>query len=245
MSSALADGPMLQRAEAQARGRVVFPGPTSEPDRDALTEARDLFVRGTADAQAERWADALTAFSEAYRISGIAAALYNAATTLRSIGRYVDARDAFDQLLREHPDLSEDMSASARDLRQELVARVAILELRDLPEVTATLRLDGALRDDDGSRPLEVEVDAGSHALQIEVPEFLPFLWEGNVRDGERREIRVVLDPVPVVEPAGPSVVKIVLWTVVGLLVVGGGITLGLLLREDGLNPESSSVVRL
>lgn len=231
-------------AMAQERERVVFPGPTSDPSRDALSEARELFLRGTADAQAERWADALTAFSEAYRISGIAAALYNAATTLRSIGRYVDARDAFDQLLREHPDLSDDMASSARELRRELVARVAILEVRDLPEQTASVRIDGTLRDDDGSRPLELEVDSGRHALQIEIPEFHPFLWEGNVRDGERREIRVVLDPIPVVEP-GPNVVKIVLWTIVGALVVGGAITLGLVLREDGLNPESESVVRL
>lgn len=237
---------MANPATAQSNSeRVVFPGPDSEPDRDALSTARDLFLRGTTDAQAERWADALNAFSEAYRISGIAAALYNAATTLRSIGRYVDARDAFDQLLRDHPDLSEDMAASARELRQELVARVAILEVRDLPEETTTVRLDGALRDDDGSRPLEVEVDAGRHALQIELPQFEPFLWEGNVRDGERREIRVVLDPLPIVEPSGPNIGKIILWTVVGVLVVGGALTLGLLLREEGLNPESDSVVRL
>lgn len=232
-------------SHVEAQGRVVFPGPTADPDRDALTQARDLFVRGSEDAQAERWADALNAFAEAYRISGIAAALFNAATTLRSVGRYVDARDAFDQLLRDHPDLSEDMRASAEELRRELVGRVAILEVRDLPQVTASVRLDGTLREDDGSRPLEVEVDGGRHALQIEVPEFLPFLWEGNVRDGERREIRVVLDPVPEVEPSGPNIGKIILWTVVGVLVVGAGVTLGLLLREEGLNPESDSVVRL
>ena len=230
-------------ASAQ-EGRTVFPGPTADPDRDALAQARDLFLRGTTDAQAERWADALNAFSEAYRISGIAAALFNAATTLRSIGRYVDARDAFDQLLRDHPDLSEEMAASARDLRQELVGRVAILEVRDLPPDTATVRLDGTLREDDGARPLEVEVDAGRHALQIELPEFQPFLWEGAVRDGERREIRVVLEALPVIEPES-NVLKIVLWTVVGALVIGGAVTLGLVLREDGLSPESDSVVRL
>ncbi|MEM9073212.1 MAG: tetratricopeptide repeat protein [Myxococcota bacterium] len=230
---------------AQAQERVVIPGPEGDPSDEDIGRARELFVQGTEDASGGRWADALRSFEEAYTLSGIGAALYNAATTLRSLGRYRDARDAFDQLLRDHPELSGEMAESAPQLRQEVAARVAILELRDVPaELNFQLQLNGASREVGPERPIEVETDAGRHSLRLEAPRFEPFLWEGSVRDGERREIGVTLQEI--VEPReGVNVRLVVILTVVGVLVVGAAVTAGLLLREEGLNPESQAVWRL
>lgn len=235
----------LSTSTVAAQARTVIPGPSAEPTREDLSRARDLFRRGTEDADAGRWADALAAFEEAYRLSGVAAALFNAATTLRSLGRYRDARDAFDQLLREHPDLAGEMAETAPALREEVARRVAILELRELPrDPELQLRLDGAPREDPGERPLELETDPGRHALRIELPRYEPFLWEGRLRDGERREVTVLLEPLPPPD-SGPNVRRIVLWTVIGVLVAGAAVTLGLVLRPDKLQPESDLVVNL
>lgn len=232
-------------APVAAQERTVFPGPGGEPAREDLLRARELFRRGTEDAAAGRWADALAAFEEAYRLSGVAAALFNAATTLRSLGRYRDARDAFDQLLREHPDLDGEMAQTAPALRDEVARRVAILELREVPiEPALELRLDGAPRQDTGERPLELEADPGEHTLRLELPSYEPFLWEGRLRDGERREVTVVLRALPP-PSTGPNVGKILLWTVVGVLVAGAAVTLGLLLRPERLQPESELVIDL
>ncbi len=229
---------------ASAQEHFSVARPAGEPTREQLSEARDLFLRGTEDAEAGRWADALDAFRRAYELSGIAAALYNAATTLRSVGRYRDARDAFDQLTREHPDLEDEMANSARDLRREVAARVAVLEVRDLPvDPDLRLRLDGVMVTDTTARPLELHIDSGSHTLRVERDRYEAFLWEGRIDDGARRVIDVVLVELPEVETR--NVGRIVLYSVIAIVVAGAAVTLGLLLREEGLQPESDNVVNL
>ncbi len=231
------------RAEAQS-DTPPFEGPVGEASREGLSQARDLFVQGTNDAEAGRWADALHAFAEAYRLSGIAAALYNAATTLRSIGRYRHARDAFDQLLESHPDLADEMRESARSLRREVARRVAILTVDDLPEdPELRLRLDGTPRPDTGARPLDLETDGGQHSLRVEREGFEPFLWEGRINDGDRVRVPAVFVELPELE--GSNVGRIIIFIAVGLALVAGGVTLGLLLREEGLSPNSMNVVEL
>lgn len=236
-------GALVMALVSASGASAQFEGPSGDPSRDDLGRARELFMQGTEHAETGRWADALGAFTEAYRLSGIAAALYNAATTLRSIGRYRDARDAFDQLLEEHPDLGDDMAQSARELRDEVGARVATLTVDDLPQDPGLrLRLDGTLQPDTGARPLDLEADGGRHSLRVELEGFEPFLWEGSVEDGGRVRIPVALVELP---DEGPNVARIVILVSLAVLVVAGGVTLGLLLRDDGLQPESMNVVRL
>jgi len=231
-------------AEAQQPYRLA--GPEGQPTEADIQRARDLFVSGTEDADLGRWADALGKFAEAYRLSGIGAALYNAATTLRSLGRYREARDAFDQLLEQHADdLDDEMRLSARELRVEVAGRVARLDVLDLPEAPdLRLRLDGARLTDDGSRPLSLETDPGRHALRVELPQHEPYLWEGSLGDGERQVVRVVLTEIEV--ETGATVRNAVLGTLAAALVVAGAIVAVVLLTGDeGLQPESDNVVRL
>jgi len=228
--------------------RVVVPPPLGEPNADALSTARERFAEGTAAAEEGRWSDALSAFRQAYELSGISAALYNVGTTYRSLGRYVDARDTFAQLLREHPELSDDMQGTVAGLRDEVAARVAAIELRGVPlEGELNLRFDGRRTDIPAARPVRLETQGGSHAVRLTQPDHEPFLWEGSVAEGDTRVVEVELVPIIVeASPEGMSTLgKAILITVIGLVVVGAAVGVGLALRSDGLQPESEFTVEL
>jgi len=241
---------LLGAASGADAQRVVVPAPEGEPSPDDLSTAREQFAAGTEAAEHGRWSDALGAFREAYELSGISAALYNVGTTYRSLGRHVDARDTFEQLLREHPELSDDMKATVQGLRDEVAARVAALELRGVPATgDFDLRLDGRSTELPAERPFRLETEGGRHTVRLSEPRYEPFVWEGAVAEGDTRVVDVELVAIPEGEPAtggGMSTVgKVVLITVLGLVVVGAAVTTGLLLAGDGLQPESGLVVEL
>lgn len=246
LSICLTLGALTSSAAAQ---RVVVPAPLGEPGADDLAAAREQFGIGTEAAESGRWSDALSAFRQAYELSGISAALYNVGTTYRSLGRYVDARDTFVQLLREHPELSDDMKTTVTELRDEVAARVAALELRGVPlEGELNLRFDGQQTELPAERPVRLETEGGRHTVRLTQPEHEPFLWEGSVAEGDTRVVEVEL--IPVTADATPAqgmstVGKVILISVLGLVVVGAAVTTGLLLAEDGLQPESGLVVEL
>src|SRR5678815_4041604 len=85
-----------------ARAQAPINGPLDTPTASQITEARALYQAGNAAAESGQFADALQQFVQAYGLSGNPAALYNAAKTLRALGRHVAARDAFNQLLAQH-----------------------------------------------------------------------------------------------------------------------------------------------
>jgi len=234
---ALADEPRWQR-------------PTTAPSERAIREARSLFVAGTAAVEAGRWADAVEKFERSYELSGVAAALYNAATALRALGRHHDARDAFDVLLRVHGgDLEDEMKRSAQTLREEEAARVAVLELGGLPPPgELTVRLDGTLATDEGGRPLAIETDAGTHTLRVELPQHEAFLWDGRLRDGEHMALRVQLRRIVLDDRSDDSnfFESPIFWGIAGGVLVVGAVIVGLLLYDaQQLDPLSPNVVEL
>ena len=239
---------------AQAQdAREVVPAPLGDPSADELERARERFGTGTTAAEQGRWSDALGAFREAYELSGIPAALYNVGTTYRSLGRYVDARDTFDQLLQNHPELPEGTREQASELRAEVAARIAVLELRGLPAQAddIDLRLDGRSVPTPSARPATLETEGGSHTVRVTRPEHEPFVWEGPVAEGDRRVIQVDLTPRPIAEGPAPetgmsTAGKVVLITVLAVVVAGAAATTAILLtRETGLDPQSEFVVEL
>ena len=121
---------------------AVAEAQTSDGNRDA---AREAFLRGQEAADSGRWADALREFEQAYLMSGVPTALFNAGMALRALGRHKEARDTFDRLIESHPD--SPATEQARPLRDEEAARVAVLELAGLdPSAEYELRLDGRRR---------------------------------------------------------------------------------------------------
>ncbi len=250
----------LLAASTVAAAPKRFTAPAGDASAASIEEARARFSVGNRAVEAGRWADALTEFERAYALSGVPSALFNVATTLRALGRHVEARDAFDQLLASHPNQDPADRKRALALRQEEQGRIATLQLDNLEaghEISVSL--DGHPATDDGARPLLIEVDPGRHALRIERPRYRIFTWKGDVGDGDKRAVRVELEVEPlavVVPPASPAPAPAsggvlrspVFWTIVGVVVVGAGAAgtwWGVSGRDQRLAPGSPNVVHL
>ncbi len=249
---------LLVTAAAPARAEQACRPPPEDPSAEDVAEARDLFLRGSALARQEAWDRAYDLFQQSYARAGTPAALHNAAAALMELDRPREARDLFDCLLANHPEVDERTATSVRALRQEAVDRVAVLMLRSLPrdddlEVTLDARPVG----DDGTRPLRIESDPGEHALRVTHPGRRPFDWRGRLGAGQRLAVDVDLpeapapsvlspsQPAPLTDDDGTIWTEPWLWIAVGA-VVAGAITAGLLLHDSGqLEPRTSIVYEL
>jgi len=222
---------------------AVAEAQTSDGNRDA---AREAFLRGQEAADSGRWADALREFEQAYLMSGVPTALFNAGMALRALGRHKEARDTFDRLIESHPDSAA--TAQARPLREEEAARVAVLELAGLdPEGAYELRLDGRRLEVAIAPTLELEVDPGRHGLSAEREGYQTFTWEGQLGDGERERIQIVMAELErPTEPGESSIAKSpILWIAVAAVVIGGAVGLGIWLAKDGgVEPAYDNVFR-
>lgn len=232
-----------------------------EPTDAELAEARALYMAGQAAVDSGRWADAVGSFRRSYELSHVAAALFNMAFSLRALGRHTDSRDAFDLLVREHPDLDRALMQDARRYRDEMASRVATLVVDGLDAASRyTLGFDGQRVVDDGARPFEIDADGGSHSLTVRLEGFQPWLWEGMLDEGERLQIEASLRAIEVapafpppggrtepVDEGGGIATSPVFWTILGLVVVGAGVAVGwVLLRDrDELSPNADRVFRL
>lgn len=217
---------------------------TTDANRDA---ARDAFLRGQEAADSGRWADALREFEQAYLMSGVPTALFNAGMALRALGRHKEARDTFDRLIESHPD--SPATEQARPLRDEEAARVAVLELAGLdPGAEYELRLDGRRLDVPVAEVTEVEVDPGQHGVSAEREGYETFTWEGRLTDGARERIEVVMAEIERQQTTeeGSSIAKSpILWIAVAVVVVGGAVGLGFwLAKDDGIEPAYDNVFR-
>ena len=190
-------------------------------------EALALFVAGLDAVEALRWSDAVERLEQAYVISCQYAALYNLGIALRALGRHREARDAFEHLLAEHPDMPEEMRANAQTYRSEESGRVATLELLGLePGLRPELSFDGRPVADDGRRPLEIETDAGTHSLIARLPQHQPFVWEGSLGDGQRESVSIDFEAIVGGDRFDPTGVII---GIVAAVLVAGGVVGGVL----------------
>ncbi|HEY8427206.1 MAG TPA: hypothetical protein VIL20_02480 [Sandaracinaceae bacterium] len=232
---------LLAALAAPAEARWERPTDPSEADIEA---ARALYERGLASIDALRWDEALAAFEEAYARSGVGAALYNVAVSLRALGRHVEARDAGEQLLREHAELDPALRADAERLVREERARVAVLLLEGLPrDPRPEVRLDGRLATDDGERPLRLDVDPGAHTLFVTAPGCRVFEWRGTLEEGAHRSIAIELAPLPSGDGTAEAAIA-----VVGALVAAGvaAAVVGWALWDaDEIEPMGAQVIRL
>ena len=238
------------------------PAGRSRPSEADLEEARARFAAGQAAIEAGRWADALENFLRAYVLTGASSALYNVGVSLRALGRYWEAREVFDRLLRWHGDrLRGERKRLARQYLQEAASRVATLTLEGLePSARYEIRLDGAAVDDDGQRPLRIEANPGRHTLVVEREGYEPFEWSDSLRDGQHATVRVLLRPVPrplapapetrterSEEQGGGIFTSPWFWVGTATVALGGAAVAAYFLgvREGPLEPHSDRVIRL
>jgi tetratricopeptide (TPR) repeat protein len=188
-------------AQGRRRGTTTRRDTVTEEAREGVSardaeEARRLFAAGMTAIDQGLWADALGSFQRAYELTRVPSALRNVALALRALGRHRAARDAFAQLLRDHA-LDPTTRHDVETLRDEEIARLAVLEVAGLElQPGALLRLDGEPLTDDGARPLRVEVDPATHVLVAEREGYERFVWQGELLEGGRRRVELVLRPI-------------------------------------------------
>ncbi|MAQ16032.1 MAG: hypothetical protein CMN30_14740 [Sandaracinus sp.] len=235
---ALAVGAVAQTATAHAQ--------SADANRE---QARAAFQRGQQAADGGRWADALREFEQAYMMSGVPTALFNAGMALRALGRHREARDTFQRILDSHPD--SPAAEQSRAMRDEEGARVAVLELAGLdPNTPVEIRLDGRRIDVPVETVTELEVDPGQHGVSAEREGYRTFSWEGRLGDGQRERITVVMEPLPEQTRPAPEERSILrspwLWVAVAVVVVGAGAGVAIwLTRDDAIQPGYDNVFEL
>lgn len=231
---------------AAAQSAWTRPAAPSESD---IARARALYARGLTAVDEARWADALSAFEQAYALSGVAAALYNVATTLRALGRHVAAMDALTTLLEEHPEIESPLRQLATTMLDEERARVASLILSLPPAPAPRVLLDGrtvrvgATPDGDRHR-LELAADPGPHHVLVRADGRQPFEWRGALEDGQRLHLDVLLPPAA----SGSRTAEVVAWIVAigGAVLAAGAVVTGWAIWDaDELDPMAPQVIEL
>lgn len=223
-------------AEAQASGNEA--------------EARRLFEEGVAALDREDYATALVAFQRARELSSRPILLYNIGMCQRALLRFPEAIASFRQFLIEAGRDATD------DQRRQVVDLIAEME-RSLSEVWVQANVDGAALFLDGrqvgSTPLvqPLRVGAGAHVIEARRPGYRDTRVAFDVMAGEDTQVQLALEALPTpatgrtssagspVEDEGSVAESWWLWTILGVVVVGGAVTAGVLLWPEEPPPAA------
>ncbi|MCA9621589.1 MAG: PEGA domain-containing protein [Myxococcales bacterium] len=164
------------------------------PDEEvARQEARERFMRGVALFEEGALDGALAEFRASRKRFATRVATRNEAICLRELGRYDEALDVFEALLRDFDDMSPEWRQMVQRDRQEVERRVGEVIL-EVNEPGATVVLSGRTR---GTTPIAgpLRVSSGSHPLRIDKPGFAPYQTRVEVAGQERATLHVELQP--------------------------------------------------
>lgn len=157
----------------------VVPPTTVDPKAEALAR----FEKGVALFDAGNFDVALTEFLEARRIFPLRSATANAVVCLDQLGRYDEALEMVETLLREFGStMTEEARARGQRKLVELRLRVGTIEISGA-EIGARILVDGQ---DRGAYPplAPLRVKAGTHLLRVVLPGYEPFERSVDVPGG-------------------------------------------------------------
>lgn len=187
---------------------VSFVAPSAAQRRSRLpacnensTAARDLYICGLHAVESLQYTDAVRLFGGAYAAGHEPAALFNQGLALKSLGRFVEAREVFRRVLSDHPDANAEVRSQAEThlaQAQESIVRLR-LDVRDAQEHVLlpraySVELNG--RRVTPNANAELELDPGDVVLVLEAQGFQSARWEGSVTRGVRT-VPFVLTSVP------------------------------------------------
>ena len=141
----------------------------SAPTAEQTAAAREAYGRGQAAFEAGNFADAESAFNEAYAAVQNPLVLMGIAHAREGQGNAVGAVEAFEQYLAASPD-----AADADEVRAKVAAlraQPAILVISSTP-AGAAISVDGAASNE--VTPAEVSVPAGTHAIVLSLDGHAP-----------------------------------------------------------------------
>ncbi len=162
----------------------------------SLAEARTLFDRGLAAADAERWGEAVELFRRASEIVERPSIVFNLGQALMRSGRSTQARAALERFIA-----IADAQADRRDIEaaqrllSELSASQGTLDL-SLEPADATVELDGEPLSGTGAERT-LTLDPGRHRLAITAPGHRPDRFEVSVIAGSHERRSAILERLP------------------------------------------------
>lgn len=161
----------------------------SASDADKAS-AKESFEQGLALSKQGAWEAALAAFLRSRELYATRGNTQNAAVALSRLGRYDEAHDMFDQLLRDFPNLGDSDRALVEDELKRLRGLVGHVEVVSAA-TGATVLIDGVRR---GTIPLgPVRVNAGTRLVRVFRPGYTPFTARVDVAGAETKTVDVTL----------------------------------------------------
>lgn len=158
-----------------------------------VATARELFQRGLAALEAQRYADAVASFERSYDLRPSPVVQYNLALAYRGAGRHQDAIRTFERYLR-----APSASASRDDLVE--IAREIERLRSSLPTVFLDIRPRNASVSIDVVTDVpsigSVRVDPGDHVVETSLDGFRHESRRISARPGSIHRMRFELDPV-------------------------------------------------
>lgn len=215
--------------------------------------ARSLFEEGVAAADAGRWPEAADRFGRAHSLKPTPGIAFNWASALVELGKLVEAGERL-RAIAYDPNASEQLRLQSQEKLAQITPRVASLTVQvEEPNQGMSVTID--------DHPLprvawgaSAPVDPGEHRVTLLRGDETLSSEALTLAEGERRELLLVVPegpkPAPVVAIGGnsgsqapaeppsdgkPLYKNWMLWTAVGVVVVGGVVT-GLLLAKDDPN---------
>jgi len=225
----------------------------------AKEEAQQVFQQGVIAADEQRWADAERHFTRALVLAKSPATLLNLALVRYELNAPLEAVSALDEL--DRMTMSDAVRKGAAALRQQLEPLVARGIVRS-NVASWTLQVDGGTSTQHGAHA-QIVLLPGEHTLQLTAPGYAPQTLRLRATAGIPFEAAVTLEGLPGPVSREPTADAIPLpsagrnddhapvrarqlwrnpwlWTAVGLVVVGGAVTSGLLLSREPAAHERS-----
>jgi len=184
-----------------ARMLGAEPAPAQTTASDAQAQASESFELGMRLMDEQNWAGALAAFQRAYDLAPHYAVLFNIGFCRKQLQRYPEALEAFQRYLAEGGDR---IRPEKRAEAEQAIADLRLL----LAEVVVVVGVDGAevLVDERvrGTSPLRepLVLGAGHHVVAARAAEHRDDRIEFDLAPGERRELRLTLEPLAAAAPA-------------------------------------------
>lgn len=207
------------------------------PENLVPAEATTLFEAGMVAFRDGRPADAQDLFRRSLEIHPTAAAAWNLTLALRATNDLVDAVQIARQLLNErHGPVAEEQRAQIEALLDELLRRVAVLDISTNHSSEVAIAVDGTrVGVVERGQQLEHVTDAGEHLVSGIAPDAQATEQNVVARAGARTHVTLTLQvsTEPVVVERRTR--RWWIWVVAAVCVVGvaTGLTVGLLLREE------------
>lgn len=159
------------------------------------------------------------------------------AVRLRAGSHVIEARkDGFVEARETVQTAAGEQRQVSLALQPRVVAPTRLRVTADAPE--AAVFVDGAPA---GRAPVELDAAPGAHEVRVEAPGHASTTIVATVVEGRTNEIAAVLVPLgDVGGDDGDSIVESWwLWTIVGVVVVGGAVTAGVLLAPGDERPDA------